>query len=105
MLDKFTLGLAFTLKAKVLTLGVQGKPSGLFVVTVIVTVFPISPVAGVYSIVNGEFVKLVLVKLPFPLCVRLTSVADPPKVFPLRLKVSYSQIPPELADNVKFVGE
>jgi hypothetical protein len=40
-------GKAFTLREYVAVAAAQGVPSGLFVVTVIITVLPASPAAGV----------------------------------------------------------
>jgi hypothetical protein len=51
-------------------------------VTVIVTVFPISLVAGVYVNENGDVVEESGVTIPEPFSVNITLVALPPNVFP-----------------------
>jgi hypothetical protein len=60
--------------------GEQGLPKGLFVVAVIVTVLFTSPAAGVYVKLNGELPKDDVVKLPAPFSLKVTLVADPPKL-------------------------
>jgi hypothetical protein len=52
------------------------------VVTVIVTVFPKSPLAGVYVNENGEVFEEAGVTEPLPFPVIVTRVALPPNVFP-----------------------
>ena len=61
----------------------QGDPSGLFVVTVIVTTFPASAAAGVYVNENGDVVDEDGVTLPDPFSVIVTAVALPPNEFPV----------------------
>ena len=60
----------------------QGTPSGLFVVTVIVIVFPASEAAGVYVKENGETEAETGLTDPAPFSVIVTLVALPPKVLP-----------------------
>jgi hypothetical protein len=47
-------GMAFTASVYVATAAEHGTPSGLFVVTVIITVLSMSPVPGVYVNENGD---------------------------------------------------
>jgi hypothetical protein len=75
-------GFAFTEIVQVALAAEQGAPVGLFVVTVIVIVFPRSALAGVYVKEKGELFADAGETEPFPLVVMVTSVALPPKVFP-----------------------
>jgi hypothetical protein len=75
-------GFAFTVIVQVALAAEQGAPEGLFVVTVIVIVFPRSPLAGVYVKEKGEVVAATGVTEPAPFSDMLTCVALPPKVFP-----------------------
>lgn len=76
------VGFAFTLIVQVALAAEQGGPFGLLVVTVIVIVFPRSPLAGVYVNENGEVLAEAGVTEPLPFPVIVTSVALPPNVFP-----------------------
>jgi hypothetical protein len=78
-------GTAVTASSYVATAATHSPPFGLFVVTVIVTIFPASPGAGVY--VEG-------VTVPAPFSVMVTSVALPPNVFPLTVTASVEQVDP-----------
>jgi hypothetical protein len=60
----------------------QGGPEGLLVVTVMVTVFPMSADTGVYVNENGDVVEESGVNIPEPFFVNITLVALPPNVFP-----------------------
>jgi hypothetical protein len=75
-------GMAFTVKLYVVTAAVHGDPTGLLVVTVIITVLPASPDAGVYVKENGDVPADVGLTEPAPFSVIVTFVALPPKVFP-----------------------
>jgi hypothetical protein len=75
-------GFEFTVIMQVALAAEQGAPEGLFVVTVIVIVFPRSPLAGVYVNEKGEIFADAGETEPFPFAVIVTSVAPPPKVFP-----------------------
>jgi len=73
-------GVAFTVKLYVAVAATQGAPDGLFVVTVIVTVLPTSPAAGVYVKLNGELPDDAGLTVPAPFSAMVTLVAVPPKV-------------------------
>ena len=75
-------GTALTERVNVATSGVHGAPEGLSVVTVIVTVFPASPAAGVYVKANGEEAEAAGSIEPAPFSVIVTEVALV-NVFPL----------------------
>jgi hypothetical protein len=75
-------GLAITVIVQVALAAEHGEPDGLLVVTVIVTDFPKSPLAGVYLNENGEVFAEAGVTEPLPFPVIVTRVALPPKVFP-----------------------
>jgi hypothetical protein len=62
--------------------------------TVIVTVFPTSPAAGVYVKPNVLLLELVGVTLPAPFSVMVTLVALPPKVLPLTVIGEVPQVLP-----------
>ena len=79
-LTTLSTGGPVTVTVKVLTAGVQGVPPGLFVVAVMVTVFPLSEAAGMYEKLNGETPTVPVERVPVPLCVKVTLVAPPPKV-------------------------
>ena len=76
-------GVAFTVKLYVAVAATHGLPFGLFVVTVIVTVLPASPAAGVYVKLKGELVALRMFNVPAPSSDKLTFVALPPNVLPV----------------------
>ena len=59
------------------TAAVQGGPSGLFVVTVIVTVLPLSPLAGLYVKAKGLTLDEEGLTVPDPFSVIVTVVALP----------------------------
>ena len=69
-----------TVKVYVADVDVQGVPSGLLVVTVIVTVLPASEAVGVYTKTNGVVLVEAGVTEPSPFSVMVTPVALPPKV-------------------------
>lgn len=78
-----TVGFGLTIISYSLVCGIHGAPKGLFVVTVIVLVCPISETFGVYVKEKGLVLVDVGVNVPKPLCVKVTLVADPPKTFPV----------------------
>jgi hypothetical protein len=59
---------------------IQGKPRGLLVVIVITTLFPISPLLGVYVNANGDVLVEVGFTEPLPSSIIVTNVALPPKI-------------------------
>lgn len=69
-------------------------------VTVIVTIFPASPAAGVYVKLNGEELALPGFTLPKPLWLRLTAVALPPKVLALTVIGVMPQVDPAFEPRV-----
>jgi len=88
-----TDGNATTVMDKVLSAATQGRPFGLLLVIVTVTVLPTSDATGIYSIVNGEIVAGDEgVNVPPPLLVTVTDVAEPPKVLPLMEILFVSQV-------------
>ena len=76
-------GFAFTSSVYVAFAASHRKPAGLLVVTVMITVLPASPAAGVYVNVNGFVPEDTGLTLPMPFSVIVTLVALPPKVLPL----------------------
>lgn len=72
----------------------QTPPTGLLVVTVIVTIFPPSVAPGVYVNKNGETVAEAGVTVPDPLSVIVTAVADPPKVLPVTVIAAVLHVEP-----------
>ena len=70
-----TAGSAFTVRVYVATAAAHGAPEGLSVVTVIVTVFPASPAAGVYVKAKGEVPVVGGLTDPAPSSVIVTVVA------------------------------
>jgi hypothetical protein len=60
----------------------QGGPEGLLVVTVMVTVFPMSADTGVYVNENGERPDEEGLTAPDPFSFIVTAVALPPNIFP-----------------------
>lgn len=70
-----------TVSVKVAWAG-KHMPTILSVVSVITTVFPKSPAAGVYVNENGDAVTKVGISVPVPSSVNVTLVALPPNVFP-----------------------
>lgn len=75
-------GMAFTVKVNVATAEEHGEPSGLFVVTVIKTVLPLSELPGVYVKLKEGVVADEGLTVPAPFSVIVTLVALPLKVFP-----------------------
>lgn len=75
-------GLALTVNIYVSFAATQAVPEGLSVVTVIVTVFPASPVLGVYVNVNGDLDDDAGLTDPSPFSEIATRSAIPPKVLP-----------------------
>jgi len=92
-------GTGVTERLKVPVAGVQGSPSGLFVVSVILTVFPASPGAGVYVNAKDEVLTLAGEMAPSPLVVIVTLVALPPKVLPLMLTADATHVVPDVLLN------
>lgn len=88
-------GMEFTVRVYVAEAAVHGDPKGLLVVTVMITVFPASPEAGVYVNENGEVFVDVGLTDPAPFSVMLTLVALPPNVFPLTVTAFVPQVLPE----------
>ena len=84
----------------VATAAAHGRPSGLLVVTVITTVLPASPAAGVYVNAKGLIPDDMGKTVPAPFSVIVTLVALPPKVFPLTVSVVIPQVLPLLLLNV-----
>lgn len=76
----------------------------MFVVTVIVTVVPTSPAAGVYVKLNGEALADAGVTVPAPLSVIVTLEALPPNVFPLTVTDVVPQVLPELLLSINVGG-
>jgi hypothetical protein len=76
----------------------------LLVVTVTVTVVPISPAAGVYVKAKGDDPELVGDTVPAPFSVMVTDVADPPKVLPETVTGAVPHVCEIVPFNVK-VGE
>lgn len=72
----------------------HGRPNGLFVNTVIVTTFPISPGAGVYVNENGEELTEPGFTEPAPFSVIVALVALPPNLFPLTVKAVVPHVLP-----------
>jgi hypothetical protein len=77
------VGMAFTVSVKVAVAAVHGSPEGLLVVTVIITVFPISFELVLYVKLKGDLVAETGLTVPLPSSFIVTDVALPPKVFPL----------------------
>jgi hypothetical protein len=77
----------------VATAAAHGTPKGLFVVTVIITVFPASPAAGVYVKANGDVPEADGVTDPDPFSVIVTDVAFV-NVFPLIVTGVMTQVLP-----------
>lgn len=93
-----------TFNEYVATAGEHGKPSGLFVVTVIVIVFPASEADGVYVNVNGEVADEGRLRDPPPLLERDTLVALPPKRLPLTVMDEVPQVLPLVDESVTVGG-
>ena len=82
----------------------HGVPSGLFVVTVMITVCPASPVAGLYVNANGWLTAEPGVTIPAPFSVIDTLVALPPKILPLTVTGNVLQVLPLLLLRVTVGG-
>lgn len=74
----------------------HGDPKGLLVVTVIVTVFPLSADFGVYVKEKGDVEVDVGLTEPAPFSEIVTRVALPPKVFPLTVIDVRLHLDPEI---------
>ena len=79
----------------------QGAPNGLSVVTVIITVLPASPAAGVYVNANGDVPVEDGLTVPAPFSVIVTFVALPPNVLPLTVTGAVPQVLPLILLNVR----
>jgi hypothetical protein len=95
-------GMAFTLNVYVDIAAGHGAPEGLLVVTVIITVLPASPAAGVYVNAKGDVLAEVGLTEPKPFSVTL--VALPPKVLPFTIKDVVLQVLPLLLPSVIVGG-
>jgi hypothetical protein len=84
--------------------GTQGSPEGLFVVTVIVTMLPASPGAGVYVNENGDVPVDEGLTLPKPFPVIFTAVALPPKMLPLTVIGLSTHVDPDELPSVSVGG-
>ena len=73
--------------------GAHGNPDGLSVVTVIITVLPASPAAGVYVNAKGDVPVVAGLTAPAPFFVIVTNVALP-KVLPLTVTGVMPQVFP-----------
>lgn len=97
-------GIAFTVNAYVAMLGVQIPPTGLFVVTVIVIVFPASAATGLYVNENGDVVLNTGLKVPPPFSVKVIFVALPLNVLPETVTGIVLQVVPVLLLRITFGG-
>lgn len=95
-------GLAFTVNVYVAVAGVQGRPDGLSVVTVMTIVLPASSGAGVYENVKGDVPEEDGLSDPAPFSLKVTLVALPPKVLPATVTIVVPHTLPlmELRDRV-----
>ena len=84
--------------------GTHGSPKGLLVVTVIVTVVPASPGAGVYVNENGDVPVDKGLTLPEPFSVIVTDVALPPKILPLTVMGLSTHVDPDELPNASVGG-
>ena len=82
---------------------VQG-PDGSLVVNVIITVFPTSPLFGVYVNVNGDVVVEAGLTEPKPFFVIVTFVALPPKVLPVTVTIVMPHVLPLVLLRVTVGG-
>ncbi len=89
-------GISFTVSVYKEVAAAHGAPSGLFVVTVIITIFPASAATGVYVKANGELLVETGDTEPAPLSVIVTAVAVPPKVLALTVIGEVPHVLPEL---------
>jgi hypothetical protein len=97
-------GIALTVSEYSAVAALQGTPSGLLVVTVIVTILPASPAAGVYWKEKGDTLVEEVNKVPEPLPVIITLVALPPKVLPLTVTAAVPHVLPLVLFRVKVGG-
>jgi hypothetical protein len=74
------------------------------VVTVIITVFPISLDLGVYVNVNGDDILVEGLTEPSPSSFNVTSIALPPNVLPLTDKAAVPQVLPLMLPNLTVGG-
>ena len=93
-------GMAPTVRVYVALAAAHGKPSGLSVVTVIVTFFPGSAFFGVYVNENGDFVDEAGLTDPAPFSVIVTFFALPPKVLPVTVTAVMPHMLPLVLVNV-----
>jgi hypothetical protein len=96
--------IAPTASEKVAVAATQGAPDGLFVVTVIITVLPISPAPGEYVKANTLDWDDVGLTVPEPFSVIVTLVALPPKVLPLTVTGVVPQVLPLVLLKVRLGG-
>jgi hypothetical protein len=87
-----SLGIALIDNVNVVRTAIHG-PEGLSVTTVIVIIFPISELFGVYVNENGDFVEDDGLTEPAPFSVIVIFVALPPNVFPANVNAA---VPHEL---------
>lgn len=97
-------GFAFTVSVYMAVAAAHGKPNGLLVVIVMITVLPASPAEGVYVNANGRVVEDAGLTEPEPFSVIVTLVALPPKVFPLTVTGVVPQVLPLMLLNVIVGG-
>jgi hypothetical protein len=86
------IGMAFTVNVYVATASAHGDFRGLLVVTVIITVLPISCTAGAYVNEKGDELAVDGLTVPEPFSVIVTFVAEPPKILPLTIM----GVPPQM---------
>jgi hypothetical protein len=89
-------GPALTLNVYTAVAAAHGMPRGLMVVTVMITVCPASPAAGLYVNANGWLTVEAGVTIPAPFSVIDTLVALPPKILPLTVTGKVLQVLPLL---------
>jgi len=93
------VGDALIFKVNMAVAAAHGEPSGLSVVTVIITIFPSSPAAGVYVKANGDVPDEAGLTEPAPFSVIITVVAFV-KVLPLMVIGAVTQVLPFVAESV-----
>jgi hypothetical protein len=77
---------------------------GSLAVTVILTVFPTSPLFGVYVNANGRVLVVTGLTVPAPFSVIVTLVALPPKVLPVTVTGFMSHVLPLVLPRVTVGG-
>jgi hypothetical protein len=97
-------GTTLTTSEYVATAGVHGKPSGLFVVTVMVIVLPASEADGVYVKAKGELADEGGLSDPPPFSDKDTLVALPPNILPLTVIAEVPQVLPLVEESVTVGG-